>query len=188
MLLKKIGIAVLALVVIAIVGGNWLVHNLKVYEQMSQVLQQDKRALIRNSDLVVRGTVQKIYPGEWNDPYNKTGMIHTDVAIKVAEAFKGTYDTDNPVVLRNDKGRVGLNILKHDQAPDFRTGEDVILFLNKDPYDDIYYLTGMYQGKFEYSGGKGSDKTYKSYKGWNGDTITLVNFRNEVSAALAANP
>ena len=129
MKLVHISAALLVLTLYAIAGWT------------TTVIRMDLPALVEESDSIVQGQVEGV-DSRW-DEQNRT--IFTYISIKVREPLKA-----NPgptVVIRQLGGKVGTMHLSVMGMPVFRTGEEVILFLKRNP-EPTYHVVGLSQGKY----------------------------------------
>jgi len=82
-------------------------------------------------------------------PDNRT--IETAVTIAIDEAWKGTVPADRAVRLRVAGGEVGEVGVMVEHAPLFATGEDVVVFLERQP-DGALRVSADEQGKYTVAG------------------------------------
>lgn len=119
----------------------------------------DEDELIRRSELIIKGVVNRVEESRWSNEHQDKAnpdrnVLQTDIAIKVLKVLKGTPYDGNEVVVRIDKGETDNTVVESEGYPDFKEGEEVILFLSIDDSDiaekdkNYYVLTGMRQGKF----------------------------------------
>ena len=99
----------------------------------AQVREVTVPVLVHNSDLVVRGTVMQS-ECRWAD-FSFGRIIVTDVTLRVTTLLKGTSD-DSTVVVEVFGGVVGDVGLAVDNVPEFRGGEDAVVFLSS--ADDLH--------------------------------------------------
>ena len=107
------------------------------------LLKLDLKALVAQSEQIVEGKVHTITSKKIG------GRIYTDITLTVINRFKGAGKTQ--VTFRQLGGRVGdLTTYVPGQAS-FRTGEHVVVFLERPGNNKKYPLvvTGMVQGKFK---------------------------------------
>lgn len=119
----------------------------------------DEDTLIQRSDLIIKGVVSRVYDSKWSNENqingeHKRNVLQTDIGIKILDVIKGKPYDNNEVVVRIDKGKTDDTVYESEGYPDFKEGEEVILFLSIDDSDiaeedeNYYVLTGMRQGKF----------------------------------------
>jgi len=108
--------------------------------------------------------------------YRDNQIIYTDVIIKVDKYLYGDIQSEK-IAVRINGGRIGNQILIADNEADFSEGENVLLFLFRDPNYEMtpvpegieaqaYYRTmRLFQGKFTINGDKASNN-------W-GDSISV---------------
>jgi hypothetical protein len=96
--------------------------------------------LVRAADLIIRGQVQTILSGP-----RQHGAPGTTVVMSVLEQWKGTrISTLRLVQPRGTEGEITQEV---PSLPTFRAGEEVILFLVREP-GSSYSVLGAKQGKF----------------------------------------
>jgi len=106
------------------------------------VVKLDLPELVEQSDTIIQGQVQQ-NESRWD---NQKKLIFTDVWVRVNDVLKGTPQTN--VTVRHLGGTVGSINMAASGMPVFRNGEDVILFLKRNP-ETTYHVVGMAQGKYE---------------------------------------
>lgn len=133
-----------------------------------------EQELILNSDLIVTGKVDKIGESKWSnpdfEPAEKRNILQTDIFVGINEILYGQYSKEC-VAVRIDKGydkEQNIRVVS-DGYPDFKVGEEVVLFLSRDDSDvateeDYFVLTGMKQGKWNLSGEKITTAEYEPQK------------------------
>jgi hypothetical protein len=97
--------------------------------------------LVRQADLIVKARVQEISAQQPPDP----STLATVVALDVEEQWKGPKTSQ--VTLKQPGGSAGEITQRVMGLPEFSVGEEVILFLKKQP-DGRYATVGGKQGKF----------------------------------------
>jgi len=114
------------------------------------LLNYNKNELVRDADVIIRGTViaQKIKKDSDNFPA-------TDTTIVVKEIYKGAPEKE--VIVRTKGGQIDdtLYVFEDNVIPQFKERDDVVVFLtnqtgnrpDKDQFD--YYVVGQIQGKFD---------------------------------------
>lgn len=107
------------------------------------VLKKSIKELTNESTQIVKGKVltKESY---WNDAHNR---IWTTVKVQVDEYIKGTGNS--VISFRVPGGTVGDTTLHVSDAPDWKAGEEVLLFLNPEYY---YPIVGWFQGKYRIEG------------------------------------
>lgn len=98
--------------------------------------------LVRGADAIVRGKIVKL-ESSWNE--NGT-LIVTDATIKVRETLRG--EAPQLVTVQTAGGVVGDYGVKAVGFPEFRRGENVILFLDREA-DEPARVVGFQQGHWE---------------------------------------
>ncbi len=131
-----------------------------------------EQELILKSDLIIEGNVEEIGNGKWSNPdfkeQGKRNILQTDITVKINSVLSGEYSSEK-VVVRIDKGYDPASNTKviSDGYPDFKAGEEIVLFLSRDDSDvatdeNYFVLTGMKQGKWNLSGNKITSADYES--------------------------
>ncbi|MEM1348706.1 MAG: hypothetical protein AAGI01_09140 [Myxococcota bacterium] len=100
----------------------------------------DLEALTAQSELVVHGTVTRLAPEV------RGGRVFTNITLEVTEALKGT--PGDSVTFTQLGGRTRNLATRVAGMPDFRLGEEVLVFLERPSVDAPLVVTGMAQGKF----------------------------------------
>ncbi len=109
--------------------------------QCTIIIRQDLADLVKNSEAVVRGVVRTTAPG-WDVDRR---FIWTTTTLDVTESWKGATGTS--VSLRELGGEVGTVGMRVAGAPQYKVGEDVLVFLTKDA-QGFWRTLGWTQGKF----------------------------------------
>lgn len=121
----------------------------------------DKRELINNSSVIVKGKVENILPSKWSNPNQEKGteirnIVQTDIEISIQDVYKNIPYNKETITVRINSGEIGNTKVISEGYPSFIPGEEVVLFLSEDDSDlansgeDYYVLTGMLQGKFSF--------------------------------------
>lgn len=138
------------------------------------------------ADVIVRGTVKGKLPSKWS--INGGKKLQTDIKLEISETFKGEPYSNN-ILVRVDEGQDGDTVIDKEEYPDFKEGEEVILFLSKDvsdqanPNENYYILTGMSQGKY-YVSDKLKGEFTCADKFSNNPKIIVSDFKDEIKDAL----
>jgi len=120
--------------------------------------------LKNNSYIIVTGKVKEILPSKWNtidgDKPNKENtksdqdcIIYTDIIISVDKYLKNPLSSKE-VIVRTYGGKVGNDSMTLDIEAGFKSGENVLLYLEKDlstkanDGSEYFYVYGSMQGKF----------------------------------------
>ncbi len=110
------------------------------------VIRMDLPALVQESDSVVQGQIERV-DARWDD---QTKLIFSYISVRVYEPFKG--GPASTVLIRQIGGKVGPINLSVLGMPTFQIGEQVILFLKRNP-ELTYHVVGLSQGKYEIADG-----------------------------------
>ncbi|MDA8226708.1 MAG: hypothetical protein M0T74_03215 [Desulfitobacterium hafniense] len=127
--------------------------------------------LTNDSELVIRGVVEKVSEPKWNNKENNTpekltmlDAIYKDVTLKVNDVLKGTPPEKKSVKVRVIGGKVGDFTVVNENQPLFTLKDEIILFLakdntmfNKEKTQDHYILVGSTQGLYSITGEKASN-------------------------------
>jgi hypothetical protein len=143
--------------------------------------------------------VTSIIGTRWSNPENVLGseisnIIDTFYNVDIIETYKGVPVNTKTIILAADNGKIG-NVRTHISGyPEFKVGDQVILFLVKNPikspldfypYKDSYKIFGFSQGVYFY------DQVTSEYifnKNIEGGTIDLAKFYDEVKYGLEEYP
>jgi hypothetical protein len=98
--------------------------------------------LVDRAGFIVHGTV--LSNECWMD---EDGLIYTYTTISVEEELTGTY-AEKSIQIRNMGGKIDDKGLIVSDVPTFVTGEEVILFIEKEARVEETDLVGWEQGKF----------------------------------------
>lgn len=152
------------LIVLSLVGVisflSWVLISLPGKRVAIDLLveEQDVSALIKNSPLIVIGTIRKPLPSQLSvSEHLGDKIVFTDYALSVEKTIKGSAQGD--VIIRLIGGTVGSGKDKFsmfsDDEVDLKTGEKTLLFLSKndggffDLPKDHYIVQGRFQGKYQ---------------------------------------
>ena len=106
------------------------------------IIPQSTVQLIENSSDVVRGKVIS-QNSQWNETHTS---IYTEVTIEITEIVLGSVTKGAAISVYVPGGVVNDTGLRVEHAPEFKDGEDVILFLTE--LDNLYSVTSWEMGKF----------------------------------------
>jgi hypothetical protein len=86
--------------------------------------------IIEGADVIISGTVSDILPSEEGPLLrdNDDTFIYTDVIINVNTCYIGQVEYDT-IAIRTRGGRIGNNVLIDENSPEFKIGEQVVLYL-----------------------------------------------------------
>ena len=96
--------------------------------------------LVSASDNIVQGRVESI------ETRYEDKMVYTYVSLIVDDPLKG--DRRRTVLLRQLGGRIGAKAIRISGMPEFKTGDEVIVFL-RDRKDGTFDVVGLNQGKYD---------------------------------------
>ncbi|MEE2757644.1 MAG: hypothetical protein VYA30_13395 [Myxococcota bacterium] len=100
--------------------------------------------LATESDLIVRGFVTAKESG-WNKVRTR---IYTHTTLDISQLIKSKLPQQAKVVIRQIGGEVDGLVQHVSGNAEFSEGEEVIVFLEKHPTEDVMVVMGMAQGKF----------------------------------------
>ena len=103
---------------------------------------QSTEQLVENSSDVIRGRVISQI-SKWDETHV---LIYTAVTIEITEIVLGSATKGATILVYVPGGIVSDTGLKVEHAPEFKDGEDVILFLTE--LDNLYSVTSWEMGKF----------------------------------------
>jgi hypothetical protein len=112
----------------------------------------EEAELMERNERVVHGTIvdldtSVVFPDGGNNM--KTPYVFSIWTLEVEDAVKGI---EEQTIQFKTSGGTYRNIVHHSESPSFELGEEVIVFLTKDPdsvWGDSYYLTGIESGVFK---------------------------------------
>jgi hypothetical protein len=107
----------------------------------STVLELDLDSLVANSDDIVIGTVTEV-----ESRVEEDGRVYSYIRIAIRETLKG--EPGSELVLRQIGGRVDDLATYVPGMPQFVPREEVFLFIERLPRQNIPVVTGLAQGKF----------------------------------------
>jgi hypothetical protein len=118
---------------------------LEMDSAMALMLEMSTPELTQQAEVIVRGKVTDM-KSEW-DPERR--FIWTLVTISVSDSIKGNSPQKEDVVVKIPGGKVGDIGQKTEDAPNFTTGEEVLLFMQPEVYREkkVFRVTGDFQGK-----------------------------------------
>ncbi|HRK35929.1 MAG TPA: hypothetical protein PLJ47_15140, partial [Candidatus Hydrogenedentes bacterium] len=108
----------------------------------AQMLPYNLQDYLAVSDLVVVGKVSNT-ESRWIE--NNTRIV-TDTVVEVETCIKGEQNAGGRVHIQHPTGRVGAFARTSQQIPNFTVGEEVLLFLSKEP--NGYFVYGGIAGKY----------------------------------------
>lgn len=147
--MKKIVVLIIITVIIMIISAC-STDKKPVVETELTVVKYDKNQLVHDADVIMRGTVTSIVVQKDYD-----GFPATDTTILVNEVYKGNPGKEVEVRVKGGETEDMIYVPEKDKIPDFKEGEEVIVFLtnnkgNRPDKDEFgYYVVGQIQGKFE---------------------------------------
>jgi len=127
----RIGRVALSLIFVLLISVN-LYSSTLVYMELKDILNR--------SEAVVRGVVREV-ESRYNEERTK---IFTYTLIEVKETINGK--TPPVITVQTYGGKVGDINMKVPGMPEFKKGEEVLLFVKK--VEDFYHIVGMIQGKY----------------------------------------
>jgi hypothetical protein len=104
------------------------------------VLKMDLQALVSASDSIVQGRVESV-EARW-----ESNLAFTYTSVTVDEGLKGA--PRRAVLIRQPGGKIGALRVQVAGMPQFRTGDQVIVFL-KARADGTFDVVGLNQGKYD---------------------------------------
>ncbi len=103
--------------------------------------------LAAEADVIILGRITQVR----SEPEERGG-IWTVVTVEVLDALKGRPSP--PVTIRVVGGTLGGRTLRLAEMPEFRAGEEAVLFLKRSPSSPHHEVVGAFQGKKEIQGGR----------------------------------
>ncbi len=138
------------------------------------MVRKNIEELTSQADSILIGKVKKI-ESRWNE--EKT-LIYTYVTISVKEhtkALSGMAEVKE-VIVKVRGGEVGDIGLKVSGTPQFREGEEVLLFLKREKLP-LFSVTGLFQGKYTIEDGIAKNRML-------GLEVPLDNFISQIKGTL----
>ena len=114
----------------------------------STLVYMELKDILKRSEAVVRGVVRDV-ESRYNEERTK---ILTYTLIEIKETINGK--TPPVITVETYGGRVGDINMKVPGMPEFKKGEEVVLFVKKT--GEYYHISGMVQGKYRVE--KGEDE------------------------------
>lgn len=194
---KKTFIIVSFLIVLISVAIFYFLPLKKTINVHGAIASKTTHDLMVDSDVVIKGTVKEILPSRWSNPESIKGknvrnIIQTDISVNIDQILKGNpYDYKN-IIVRINKGTVKNVEYISEGYPDFKAGEEVVLFLSIDDGDlskvntneNYYVLTGMLQGKFTLSNKTTNDEEFTCSSLNITDKLKLSTLKNNINKAM----
>ena len=115
-------------------------------------IPQTTEQLVGNSSDVIRGKVVS-QESQWDESHS---IIYTVVSIEVNDVVSGSLAKSGIVSVVIPGGQVGDTGMSVEHAPEFATGEEVVLFLTTN--DGVYGVTSWEMGKFTIQNGAVREK------------------------------
>ena len=130
---------------IALSAMALLIAFLGIGAVMALMLEMSTPELTKKAEAIVRGKVKDMR-SEW-DPERR--FIWTLVTISVSKSIKGDSLEGQEVIVKIPGGVVGRIGQETEDAPIFKKGEEVLLFINPEVYrgGKVFRVTGNFQGK-----------------------------------------
>ncbi|MEG0692516.1 MAG: hypothetical protein RR444_05480 [Oscillospiraceae bacterium] len=130
-------------------------------------------SLTANSELILTAKVTKIDKSVYDK--DKSSII-TNVKVKPTEVLKGLTDTNLlDIKINGGYDKKSKTFVEYEAT--FKRTEDVLLFLNKDPNSDSYFLSGSSQGKYTYLS---TENDVKNYIGPDDITFNTSELKKEI--------
>ena len=136
---KKYAIVFAAMALLNLLAFLW------IDAVMALMLEMSTPELTKKAEAIVRGKVKDMR-SEW-DPERR--FIWTLVTISVSKSIKGDSLEGQDVIVKIPGGVVGRIGQETEDAPIFKKGEEVLLFLKPELYrgEKVFRVTGNFQGK-----------------------------------------
>jgi hypothetical protein len=115
---------------------------LSVQNARGAMVKLSLEQLVAEADLIVLGVVDSVR----SEPAE--GRIVSFATVSVSSKIKGELQAaDNKIIVRFLGGTVGEVGMKVEDSPEFREGEEALLFLLKTETRSVYMTVGSSQGK-----------------------------------------
>jgi len=114
--------------------------------------------LVKESDIICRGKVIKT-ECRWGSPDwdQNSHLIFTDITLSASEFYKGKPEKKE-LIITCEGGEVGEVGLLVEDMPQFKIGEEVLVFLGKETSKGTRTVTNLYNGKYTISQGRVLEK------------------------------
>lgn len=172
-MIKKIYTLILAVVIISVFSAcqnqnliestnstEFDIDDAEIISEQGGLLPKlELEILLEESDMILTGIVKGISPGvETTDLDSKRPLIHTDIIVEVTQVFKGP--DVSKIGIRRIGGITDIKGKKFalvTESPHYKEGEEVLLFLKRDPKANIIpdgissrnYFRTVAHGKWE---------------------------------------
>lgn len=166
----------------------------KVISGSSLYPEVSKNEMIDNASVIIRGTIGEVLSSKWSNPgFKKEGarnIIQTDIKINILEVYKGHPYDPNSITLRINEGKVGNTIMESDGYPDFKIGEELVLFLSKDDSDlanddeNYYVLTAERDAWFSLTKTIETETNEKIFSNPGKDSFKSSSIKKEIENTL----
>lgn len=182
-------LAATTLIGLVVYYRSWLPKTKETKEPITfyigiSVEEMDLDDLIRDSERIVIGTVDEVYPGRWSTPNGESPsratamdfIIISDVNFHVAQALKGNVD-EVDIRIREFGGQAGQDSVIISASEHYDLGQKYLLFLIEDtgPTADIepghFIATGSAQGVYKIKEDRVTPFHGSVDKSWNLDEL-----------------
>jgi len=120
-----------------------LIFLLPILNIRGAMVELSLEQLVHDADLVILGTVEYVR-SELSD-----GKIISFATLSVNSVIKGdSVAPQDKIILRFTGGIVGSMGMKLANSPNYKQGEDILVFLKSVPNQTYYKTSGSSQGKF----------------------------------------
>jgi hypothetical protein len=114
----------------------------------AMMVERTLSELVKESDIIMRGTVIATSCRWGNPDYDPSRrIIMTDAWLRPAGVLKGA-NADTALFVETEGGFVGDIGARVEDEPEFRTGEEVVVFLRPMNANSRRTVTGLVQGKY----------------------------------------
>jgi hypothetical protein len=104
------------------------------------VTKMELHELVSLSDAIVQGRIESV-EARWEDR-----LIYTYASVTIDDPLKG--ERRRALLIRQPGGRIGSLNVSVSGVPQFRTGDEVIVFL-RNRQDGTFEIVGLSQGKYD---------------------------------------
>ncbi|MFA5069675.1 MAG: hypothetical protein WC528_00080 [Patescibacteria group bacterium] len=146
---QVIRVVIIVVVLVAVFFGGRELYYAKHITRQSLMVKLTAEELVRDSNIIMQGTVTKSLGTKRYADENGEIMVSTRWQVKVDKQYKG--ENFGTVIVQTPGGRYGLTEVIVEDAAVLTPEEKVLLYLSQAEDEGEYRVVGELQGKFEVS-------------------------------------
>lgn len=131
--------------------GKWFILGflffISSYSYTASFDPQPFKTAVQNTPVLVRGTIGMKY-SDYGADDEGVKRLYTYYEVKIQEVFKGDLPTPT-ITIREMGGEKDGTAIEVTGAAEFKTGEDVVVFLKNKNSENAYDVREMMMGKYE---------------------------------------